>query len=70
MEAHLVIKKDYIVNTDTLIQIIHEPFNSSGSFLLTVCSDYLKKFRFDDIEQAKELLKAMKEKEEINKLKV
>jgi len=52
MEAHLVIKKDYIVNTDTLIQIIHEPFNLSGSFLLTVYSDYLKKFRFDDIDQA------------------
>ena len=52
MEANLVIKKDYIVNTDTLIQIIHEPFNSSGSFLLTVYSDYVKKFRFDDIDQA------------------
>lgn len=46
------LKEDYILNTDTLITLRHEPFNSTGSFLLTVVSDYLKKFRFDDIEQA------------------
>jgi hypothetical protein len=61
MEAHLVIKKDYIVNTDTLIQIIHEPYNTSGSFLLVVYSDYLKKFRFDDVCKAtKEFKKQIK----------
>lgn len=47
-----VLKSKYLSSTDTLIELVSEPFNSSGSFLLKVTSDYRKQFRFDCILEA------------------
>ena len=47
-----VLKSEYLSSTDTLIELVSEPFNSSGSFLLIVLSDYRKQFRFDCILEA------------------
>jgi hypothetical protein len=59
-----VLKSEYLSSTDTLIELVSEPFNSSGSFLLIVMSDYRKQFRFDCIieatKQFKEQLKLHK----------
>jgi hypothetical protein len=59
-----VLKSEYLSSTDTLIELVSEPFNSSGSFLLKVTSDYRKQFRFDCIleatKQFKEQLKLHK----------
>jgi hypothetical protein len=46
------LKSEYLSSTDTLIELISEPFHSSGSFLLKVTSDYRKQFRFDCILEA------------------
>ena len=47
-----VLKSEYLSSTDTLIELVSEPFHSSGSFLLIVMSDYRKQFRFDCIIEA------------------
>jgi hypothetical protein len=55
------LKSEYLSSTDTLIELVSEPFHSSGSFLLKVTSDYRKQFRFDCIlEAAKEFKKQIK----------
>lgn len=46
------LKSEYLSSTDTLIELVSEPFNSSGSFLLKITSDYRKQFRFDCILEA------------------
>jgi hypothetical protein len=47
-----VLKSEYLSSTDTLIELVSEPFHSSGSFLLKITSDYRKQFRFDCIIEA------------------
>jgi hypothetical protein len=55
------LKSEYLSSTDTLIELVSEPFHSSGSFLLKVTSDYRKQFRFDCIlEATKEFKKQLK----------
>jgi hypothetical protein len=55
------LKIEYLSSTDTLVELVNEPFNSSGSFLLKVTSDYRKQFRFDCIiEATKEFKKQLK----------
>lgn len=55
------LKSKYLSSTDTLIELVSEPFHSSGSFLLKVTSDYRKQFRFDCIlEATKEFKKQIK----------
>jgi len=56
-----VLKSEYLSSTDTLIELVSEPFNPSGSFLLKITSDYRKQFRFDCIlEATKEFKKQLK----------
>jgi hypothetical protein len=56
-----VLKSEYLSSTDTLIELVSEPFHSSGSFLLKITSDYRKQFRFDCIiEATKEFKKQLK----------
>jgi hypothetical protein len=55
------LKSEYLSSTDTLIELVSEPFHSSGSFLLKVTSNYRKQFRFDCIlETTKEFKKQLK----------
>jgi hypothetical protein len=55
------LKSEYLSSTDTLIELVSEPFHSGGSFLLIVLSDYRKQFRFDCIlEATKEFKKQLK----------
>lgn len=57
----ITLKSEYLSSTDTLIELVVEPFLSSGSFLLKVTSDYRKQFRFDCILDAtKEFKKQLK----------
>ena len=57
MEAHLMLRSKYNIGTDTLINLIHEPYNSSGSFLVTTFKDEVQKVRFDCIDEAESYFK-------------
>jgi hypothetical protein len=52
MEAHLRMRSRYNAMTNTLINLIHEPYNSTGSFLVTIFKDEVQKFRFDCMDEA------------------
>lgn len=52
MEAHLTMRSSYNAKTDTLVNLIHEPYNSTGSFLVTIFKDEVQKFRFDCMDEA------------------